>query len=85
VRVTFPHPAATETGRPDRGWVAEGDEVAAPFTMRGTHLGAFFGVPSTWKKIEVQAMTSIVFRTGKSSKNEASPIFWGCCSKSALC
>src|SRR5579864_5074318 len=48
-------------GFPDIQWtleemIAEGDKVAARFTMRGTHLGAFFGVPSTGKKIEVQAM-----------------------------
>src|SRR4249920_2708651 len=48
-------------GFPDIQWtleelITEGDKVAARFTMRGTHLGAFFGVPSTGKKIEVQAM-----------------------------
>src|SRR6266581_4034326 len=48
-------------GFPDIQWtleelIAEGNKVAARFTMRGTHLGAFFGVPSTGKKIEVQAM-----------------------------
>ena len=48
-------------GFPDIQWtleelIAEGDKVAARFTMRGTHLGAFFGVPSTGKRIEVQAM-----------------------------
>jgi predicted ester cyclase len=48
-------------GFPDIQWtleemVAEGDKVAARFTMRGTHLGIFFGTPSTGKKIAVQAM-----------------------------
>ena len=43
-------------GFPDIQWtleemVAEGDKVAARFTMRGTHLGTFFGSPSTGKKI----------------------------------
>jgi steroid delta-isomerase-like uncharacterized protein len=36
--------------------IAEGDRAAARFTMRGTHLDAFFGVPSTRKTIEVPAM-----------------------------
>ncbi|WP_459568658.1 ester cyclase [Cupriavidus sp. 8B] len=47
-------------GFPDIQWtleelVAEGQNVAARFTMRGTHQGTFFGVPPTGKKIEVQA------------------------------
>ena len=48
-------------GFPDIQWtleeiVAEGDKVAARFTMRGTHWGTFFGVPPTGKTIAVQAM-----------------------------
>ena len=36
--------------------IAEGDKIAARFTMRGTHDGTFFGVPATGRKIEVRAM-----------------------------
>jgi steroid delta-isomerase-like uncharacterized protein len=48
-------------GFPDIQWtleemIAEGDSVAARFTMRGTHRGPFFGVPPSGKPIEVQAM-----------------------------
>jgi steroid delta-isomerase-like uncharacterized protein len=48
-------------GFPDIQWtleemIAEGDKVAARFTMRGTHRGSFFGVPPTGKPIVVQAM-----------------------------
>jgi len=48
-------------GFPDIQWtleetIAEGDNVAARFTMRGTHQGVFFGVPPTGEKIAVQAM-----------------------------
>ena len=48
-------------GFPDIQWtleemIAEGDKIAARFTMRGTHQGTFFGVPPTGRKIVVQAM-----------------------------
>ena len=48
-------------GFPDIQWtleetVIEGDVIAARFTMRGTHRGAFFGVPPTGKTIAVQAL-----------------------------
>ena len=48
-------------GFPDIQWtldemIAEDDKVAARFTMRGTHRGAFFGVPPTGKTIAVQAL-----------------------------
>jgi steroid delta-isomerase-like uncharacterized protein len=48
-------------GFPDIQWVleemvAEGDMVAARFTMRGSHRGTFFGVPATGKSIDVQEM-----------------------------
>jgi len=36
--------------------IAEGDRIAARFTMRGTHDGTFFGVPATGRKIEIRAM-----------------------------
>jgi predicted ester cyclase len=36
--------------------LATGDVIAARFTMRGTHRGAFFGVPPTGKAIAVQAL-----------------------------
>jgi len=49
------------SGFPDIQWtleemIAEGDKVAARFTMRGTHQGTFFGVPPTGNKIQVQAI-----------------------------
>ena len=45
--------------------VAEGDKVAARFTMRGTHKGTFFGVPPTGKKIEVKAINFYRLRDGQ--------------------
>ncbi len=49
------------SGFPDIKWtleetIAEDNKVAARFTMRGTHLGLFFGVPPTGRSIAVQAM-----------------------------
>ena len=57
-------------GFPDIQWtleemIAEGDNVAARFTMRGTHQGNFFGVPSTGKKIAVQAMNFYRWSNGQ--------------------
>lgn len=57
-------------GFPDIQWtleemVAEGDKVAARFTMRGTHRGTFFGVPTTGKPIEVKAMNFYRFAEGQ--------------------
>ena len=48
-------------GFPDIQWtiedmITENDKAALRFTMRGTHQGLFFGVPSTDRKIVVQAM-----------------------------
>jgi steroid delta-isomerase-like uncharacterized protein len=48
-------------GFPDLQWtleevVAEQEHVAARYTMRGTHRGAFLGVPPTGRPITVQSM-----------------------------
>jgi steroid delta-isomerase-like uncharacterized protein len=57
-------------GFPDIRWtleetVIEGDVIAARFTMRGTHRGAFFGMPPTGKTISVQALNIYRLSTGK--------------------
>ena len=48
-------------GFPDVQWtledvVAEGDKVAARFTMRGTHTGVFMGVPPSGRPFIVSSM-----------------------------
>jgi steroid delta-isomerase-like uncharacterized protein len=66
------------SGFPDIQWtleemVAEGDKVAARFTMRGTHQGPFFGVPPTGKKIAVQALNIYRFDDGKIAEERGQP------------
>jgi steroid delta-isomerase-like uncharacterized protein len=45
--------------------IAEGDKVAVCFTAKGTHDGAFQGVPATGKRFELSAMTVWRFVHGK--------------------
>jgi len=57
-------------GFPDIQWtleelIAEDEKIAARYTMRGTHEGAFFGVPATGRRIEVQAMNFYDVANGK--------------------
>jgi len=69
-------------GFPDIQWtleemVAEGDKVAARFTMRGTHLGTFFGTPSTGKKIAVQALNIYRLSRGQIIEETGQPDLLG--------
>src|SRR6185369_2621446 len=69
-------------GFPDIQWtleetIAEGDKVAARFTMRGTHQGAFFGVPPSGKKIVVQAMNFYRLSDGKFVEERGQPDLLG--------
>lgn len=45
--------------------VAEGDEVCARVTTRGTHRGAFFGVPATGKPVTVPGLTMVRIADGR--------------------
>jgi len=65
-------------GFPDIQWtleemVAEGDKVAARFTMRGTHRGTFSGVPPTGKSIRVQAMNIYRLSDGQFVEERGQP------------
>jgi steroid delta-isomerase-like uncharacterized protein len=69
-------------GFPDIQWtleevIAEGDKVAARFTMRGTHRGAFFGVPPTGKTIAVQAMNFYRLSGGQFIEERGQPDLLG--------
>jgi steroid delta-isomerase-like uncharacterized protein len=45
--------------------VAEGDEVAARFVLKGTHQGEFMGIPATGKKVAVPGHVFYRLRDGK--------------------
>jgi steroid delta-isomerase-like uncharacterized protein len=47
------------------GQVAQGDIVATWFMMRGTHLGAFEGVPATGKQITLREVNVQRIRNGR--------------------
>jgi steroid delta-isomerase-like uncharacterized protein len=69
-------------GFPDIQWtleetIAEHDKVAARFKMRGTHKGAFHGVPPTGKKIDVTAMNIYRFSNGKILEEYGQPDLLG--------
>src|SRR5260370_28763834 len=69
-------------GFPDIQWtleemIAEGDNVAARFTMRGTHRGTFFGVPPTGKTIAVQAMNFYRLSGGQFLEERGQPDLLG--------
>jgi steroid delta-isomerase-like uncharacterized protein len=69
-------------GFPDIQWtleemVAEGDKVAARFTMRGTHLGTFFGIPPTGKIIAAQAMNIYRLSGGQFVEEHGQPDMLG--------
>lgn len=55
---------------PDLNWgiddlVAEGDKVVARTTMTGTHLGEFFGIPATGKKVSMYGVHVLRIADGK--------------------
>jgi steroid delta-isomerase-like uncharacterized protein len=69
-------------GFPDIQWtleetIAEGDKVAARFTMHGTHQGTFFRVPPTGKTIAVQAMNFYRFSNGMIVEERGQPDLLG--------
>ena len=45
--------------------IAEGGTVACRYTFRGTHRGAFMGIPPTGKTVVVRGMTMLRFTDGR--------------------
>lgn len=55
---------------PDLNWaiddlIAEGDKVVARTTMTGTHLGEFFGIPPTGKRVSMGGVHVLRIADGK--------------------
>lgn len=69
-------------GFPDIQWtleetIAEGDKIAARFTMRGKHTGTFFGVPPSGREIAVTAVNFYRFSEGKIVEEFGQPDLMG--------
>lgn len=74
--------AMMRSGFPDIQWtleelICEGNNVAARFTMRGTHKGVFFGVPATGNTITVQALNIYRLSDGKIVEEYGQPDLLG--------
>lgn len=70
------------SGFPNIQWtleetIAEGDKIAARFTMRGTHQGTFFGLPPTGRSIVVQAMNIYRCSAGQIVEERGQPDLLG--------
>ncbi|HTW74976.1 MAG TPA: ester cyclase [Steroidobacteraceae bacterium] len=44
--------------------IAEGDRVASRFRLRGTHLGDFYGVPGTGRRVDIYGAEIFRFQDG---------------------
>ena len=50
--------------------IARGDNVAEKWTVKGTHLGPFLGIPPTGRPIEIRALSMVTLREGKFLRDE---------------
>ena len=67
---------------PDINWtlqvtITEGDKVVARFETRGTHQGAFMGVPASGKQICMMALNIYRFEDGKIVEERGQPDIFG--------
>jgi hypothetical protein len=68
-----------------RETIAEGDKVAARFTMRRHQRAHSCGVPPTGRKSEFKAMNFYRLSEGQFVEEHGHPICSACCSRSAPC
>ena len=64
--------------------ISEDDRVAARFTIRGTQVGDFMGVPPTNKPIVVTGIDIVRFEGGKAMEHWHEWSAWSCCNSSAF-
>lgn len=50
--------------------IAHGDNVSEQWTVAGTHLGTFMGIPATGRHVEIRAMSMVTMRDGKFLRDE---------------
>jgi steroid delta-isomerase-like uncharacterized protein len=50
--------------------IASGDNVSEQWTVSGTHLGPFWGIPPTGRYVEIRAMSMVELRDGKFLRDE---------------
>lgn len=45
--------------------IARGDNISEQWTVKGTHLGPFMGIPPTGRPVEIRALSMVTMREGK--------------------
>ena len=50
--------------------IARGDNVAEQWTVPGTHLGTFMGIPATGRHVEINALSMVTMRNGRFLRDE---------------
>ena len=50
--------------------IARGDNVSEQWTVAGTHLGTFMGIPATGRRVEIRAISMVTMRDGKFLRDE---------------
>ena len=50
--------------------IARGDNVSEQWTVKGTHLGPFMGIPATGRPVEIRALSMVTMREGKFLRDE---------------
>ena len=50
--------------------IARGDNVSEQWTVRGTHLGTFMGIPATGRPVAIRALSMVTMREGKFLRDE---------------